>query len=58
MLKPLNHGITLDSVYDLIDAYMNDGHQLFDIIPIFVEVLKKAGFINLPADNEAVEEKN
>lgn len=55
MLQQLNHGITLDKAYDLFDAYLADGHNMFDIIPVFIEVFQNAGFIN---SNEDKEEKN
>lgn len=52
MLNQYNHGISLDKVYDLLDAYMSEGHQVFELVSIFVEVFQAAGFI--APDNEEI----
>lgn len=44
-LQTLNHGITIDKTYDLIDAYMADGNQMFDLIPAIIETFQAAGFL-------------
>lgn len=45
MLQPLNHGINIDKVYDLYDTYVEDGHNLFDLVPVFIEVFQNAGYM-------------
>lgn len=45
MLQPLHHGITIDKVYDLIDAYLEENDNMFELIPVFVEVFQNAGFL-------------
>ena len=56
MLQKYHHGMSLDKVYDLYDRYVEDGHNMFDLIPVFVEVFQDAGY--LPKAGEVVEEKN
>lgn len=45
-LQPLHHGITMDKTYDLFDRYVEDGHTLFDLIPVFIEVFQESGYIS------------
>lgn len=52
MLQPLNHGITIDKVYDLYDTYVEDGHNLFDLVPVFIEVFQNAGYMAKTEDTE------
>ena len=49
-LQKLEHGYTLNKVYDLYDEYVEDGHSLVDLIPVLMDVFKAAGFI--PKDDE------
>lgn len=44
-LQKLEHGYTLNKVYDLYDEYVEDGHSLVDLIPVLMDVFKAAGFI-------------
>lgn len=48
VLQPYNHGISLADTYDIFDDYIKDGHIVWDIIPVIVDVFKEAGF--LPKD--------
>ena len=57
MLQPYNHGMSLDKVYDLYDDYVAEGHNLFDLIPVFVEVFKESGYLSKAGDTEG-NEKN
>lgn len=50
MLQPLHHGITLDKTYDLFDAYVADGHNLFDLVPVFIEVFQESGYMAKPGE--------
>lgn len=60
-LQPLNHGITLEKTYDLYDKYVEDGHTLFDLIPVIIEVFQESGYLAKATEEqpeEEVQEKN
>lgn len=40
-----NHGITLNDLYDIYDQYVDEGHTMFDLIPVIVDIFKVSGFI-------------
>jgi len=50
MLQTYEHGITMDVVYDIFDAFIRDGHQIWDLVPVLIECFQEAGF--LPKDGE------
>lgn len=56
MLQSLHHGITLDKTYDLFDAYVADGHNLFDLVPVFIEVFQESGYMSKV--DATIDEKN
>lgn len=59
MLQTYNHGITMEKVYDLFDAYVEDGHNMYDLIPLFVEVFQASGYMPTNKEQgEGNEEKN
>lgn len=58
MLQTYHHGFTLDRVYDLFDQYIADGKGMFDLIPVFVEVFQKSGYLAANASSEGEIEKN
>ena len=60
MLQAFHHGYNMDKTMDLFDLYIDDGHNMFEIIPVFVEVFTEAGYIpkNAEANSEVVDEKN
>lgn len=61
MLQPMNHGMSIDKVYDLFDKYVAEGHNMYDLIPIFVEVFQESGYMPAAKEAEAAEgdiEKN
>lgn len=45
MLQPYEHGITLNDAYDIFDRFVEDGHTMWDIIPILIEAFQEAGFL-------------
>ena len=49
MLQVYHHGMNMDKVMDLFDVYIEEGHNMFDLVQPFVEVLTEAGYI--PKDN-------
>ena len=59
MLQSFHHGITLDKTYDLFDDYVADGHNMFDLVPVFVEVFQQSGYMSANTeDTENEERKN
>ena len=61
MLQPLNHSINQDKVYELFDAYVAEGHNMYDLIPLFIEVFQEAGYMPKAQEAETAEntiEKN
>lgn len=55
MLQPLQHGITMDKVYEIFDEYVADGHSMFDLIPYFIEVFKQSGYITDAAEGASAD---
>lgn len=51
-LQGYNHGFTLEKTFNLFDEYVADGHTLFDLIPLFVDVFQECGLIELGGDQE------
>lgn len=58
MLQTYHHGYNLDRVYDLFDRYVADGHSMFDLIPVFVEVFQQSGYLATGKTEEGDIEKN
>lgn len=44
-LQAYEHGITLNDAYDVFDAYLADGHQVTDFIPVILEIYKVSGLL-------------
>jgi hypothetical protein len=58
-LQPYHHGFTMDKTYDLFDKYVEDGHTLFDLIPVFIEVFQESGyFAKSGAEDKETDGKN
>ena len=51
MLQPLNSGMNQDKVYELFDQYVAEGHNMYDLIPVFIEVFQESGY--MPTAKEA-----
>lgn len=60
MLQAYHHGYNADKTMDLFDEYIDEGHNMFEIIPTFVDVFTNAGYIpkNAQEDSEVSDEKN
>lgn len=43
-MTALNHGITINEVYNIYDSFVDEGNTLVDLIPIILEVFKVSGF--------------
>lgn len=50
MLQPYEHGIKLNEVYDIFDAFIEDGNTMWDLVPVIIEAFQNAGF--LPKDED------
>lgn len=50
-----NHGITEAMFYNLYDEYLEEGHTMFDLVPIVLELLQNGGVI--PKDSVEEPEK-
>lgn len=55
-MKRYNHSVDSKKAMELFKTYLNEGHEVFDLIPIFVEVLQNDGVIG-KAEGES-ESKN
>lgn len=52
MLQKYQHGISVKDVYDIMDDYSDEGHNMFDLIPVFIEVYQNCGFLAGRDDKE------
>lgn len=48
-LQALEHGYTMQDVYDLYDDYVEEGKTYTDLIPELLSVLEVSGFFKRPA---------
>ena len=44
-LQALEHGYTEAKTYDVYDAYIDEGHNLFDLVPVILDVFQASGLI-------------
>ena len=58
MLQSMHHGFNADKTMDLFDDYVADGHSMLDLIPVFVEVFEKSGYITKAVNETEEEAKN
>ena len=56
MLQPLNHGTSMEKVYEIFDQYVEDGHSMYDLIPLFVEVFQESGYMPSAKNTDSNEE--
>lgn len=52
-LQAYQHNITMDKTYEIYDEFINEGHNMMDLIPIVIDIFKVSGL--LP---EETDEKN
>lgn len=43
-LQAMEHGYTLEKVYDLLDIYFEDGKTIIDLMPLLMEIFTVSGF--------------
>lgn len=58
MLQKYHHGYNMDKTMDLFDDYVDDGHNMFDLVPTIVEVLTDAGYLPKEGEQTESDEKN
>ena len=46
-LQQFHHGYTLESVYDLYDAFIEEGNSMLELLPIVIDVLSVSGYIKM-----------
>lgn len=51
-LQPLNHGISIDDVYDLYDKYLEEGKGLPDLLNLILNVFIDSGIIPKPEETK------
>ena len=53
-MQKYNHGITLEEAYDIYDKFVDEGHNMMDLVPVLMDAFKVSGLI--PEEEE--DEKN
>lgn len=53
-LVQYQHGMNIDKTYELYDNFVDEGHNMMDLIPVIMEIFKVSGFF----PEEVEEEKN
>lgn len=53
MLQAYEHGITMNDAYEIFDKFVADGHTMWDIIPVLLEVFQEAGFLPKEEDGDS-----
>lgn len=54
-MAQFNHGVRERDVYDLVETYLAEGHNMFELLPIVIEVLQNSGL--LPKEEAPAEEE-
>lgn len=44
-MAQLNHGISMDKMYEIYDEYVDEGHTMYDLVAVIMEVFKVSGLI-------------
>lgn len=44
-MNAYNHGINEAKLYELYDQYIAEGHTMFDLVPLVLELLQNGGII-------------
>lgn len=56
-LQSYQHGITLDSTYNIFEAFLADGHQVSDFVQHIVAIYKVSGILKEDTTPEEEEEE-
>lgn len=51
-LQAYEHGMTLERVYEIYDDFIEEGHNMTDLIPIIIDIYKVSGLIPEEVENE------
>lgn len=51
-LQSYQHGITIDSAYDIFDAWLEDGHNTVDFVKVILDIYKASGIVPEDIDTE------
>ena len=57
-IQQYQHGITLDDVYNIYDEFVDEGHNITDLVPIIYEVVKVSGYCGQAEETKESEAKN
>ncbi|TDT63427.1 DUF6096 family protein [Fonticella tunisiensis] len=57
-LQALEHGYTLEKVYELYDEYVDEGKTYIDLVPELINVLEVSGFFKRPPQEEQKDQEN
>lgn len=44
-MQKFNHGVSLEKAYEIYDEYVDEGHNLMDLVNVIMEVMKVSGLI-------------
>lgn len=44
-LQAYHHNITMNEAYDIFDAFLDDGHQITDFIPVILDIYRVSGIM-------------
>lgn len=51
-LQAYHHGISVDKAYEIYDDYVNDGHNIMDLVALISEIYKVSGLMPEAEGNE------
>jgi len=54
-LQKYQHGITIEKVYDIYDAFVEEGHDMTDFMELMIQVLGVSGYMKM--ENVQVKEE-
>lgn len=57
-LQKYHHGISLNDTYDLYDEFIEDGHELAELIPIIIDIFEISGYFKKPDKEKKSKSKN
>ena len=44
-MSQYNHSVNIDKMYEIYDEYIEDGHTMYDLVGVIMEVFKVSGLI-------------
>lgn len=51
-MSQYNHGVNMDKMYDIYDEYIEEGHTMYDLVAVIMDVFKVSGLIPEDKDKE------